>query len=621
MPRTQIDVRTDLHGSPGKLDKTSRALDGMRSHAKKSGIALRGLWKQVAIGMGVTLGVPALMRGVSRLAGSFLDVASKTEQYEVRLKALLGTKLKAARAMAFFEKTAAKVPFTLEQIIEAGTTVSAFGADLEKWTPILSDLAAVMGMEVVEAAAALGRAYAGGAGAADIFRERGILQIIKDSAKLKRGIKDITKLTLPEFRDAMYEAFTDPKGRIAGAADDLSKTWSGLVSMLQDKWFKFRKWVMEKGVFKFLKEELATFNKKLDEFIESGKLEEWAKNTAIAVLDAFKVIVEAVKNVVMTFQRIKLGLSAAAVEGSKLEKSLTMAGHGFLIMNKQVGLANELLVETSDHWGEVTNWEEKHRKKLEKTIDKTADLIEIFEKLKKSLSDTKEKIVNTALGTSNLSGKLKEAGDTIKGEVIPPSRDLYDVALMTIPLYERLQFWASEYGKKLLKMRKNMMELTEAQREQLSVMQQWASALQAGIPGVLAFIKAFILQKLMEKFLDKLLAMPLLKALAIITPMVIGINTLFSAIENMFETNLQKGGMIMKPTFAKLHPGEAVLPIKEAPRFFKETIRETMISTPQKIIAQVYIKIGEQTLYRETIKNVNRAGQLRDLKIPIQVVI
>ena len=67
-----------------------------------------------------------------------------------------------------------------------------------------------MGTDIVDASAAFGRAFAGGAGAADILRERGILQLIKDS----EGIEDLSKLTLPEFRAALERAMKK-KQRVA----------------------------------------------------------------------------------------------------------------------------------------------------------------------------------------------------------------------------------------------------------------------------------------------------------------------------------------------------------------------------------------------------------------------
>ena len=50
-----------------------------------------------------------------------------------------------------------------------------------------------MGTTATEAANALGRAFSGGQGSADILRERGILALIKDS----QGLTDLSKTTLP----------------------------------------------------------------------------------------------------------------------------------------------------------------------------------------------------------------------------------------------------------------------------------------------------------------------------------------------------------------------------------------------------------------------------------------
>ena len=75
-----------------------------------------------------------------------------------------------------------------------------------------------------------GKAFEGGVGAADFFREKGILQLIKDS----QGIEDLTKLTIPEFREAMFAALADPNSGVVGATDKLSKSWVGVVSNFQD---------------------------------------------------------------------------------------------------------------------------------------------------------------------------------------------------------------------------------------------------------------------------------------------------------------------------------------------------------------------------------------------------
>lgn len=167
---------------------------------------------------------------VTGTVGKFIQKSAQFEKVKVRLNAMFGSVDRGTEAFNKFNKIAATTPFTLEDIVEAGATLKAFGADAEELIKPVSDLAAFMGTTATEAAAALGRAFAGGAGAADILRERGILQLVRDS----QGIKDLTKITLPEFRKALEKTITDPSVGVAGATDKLSKTMSGLFSNLAD---------------------------------------------------------------------------------------------------------------------------------------------------------------------------------------------------------------------------------------------------------------------------------------------------------------------------------------------------------------------------------------------------
>ncbi len=174
---------------------------------------------------------------VGLVAGTFGKLVQKSMQFEkvkVRLNAMFGSVQRGTEAFNAFNKIAATTPFTLQDVVEAGASLKAFGADAENLIKPVSDLAAFMGTTATEAAQALGRAFAGGAGAADILRERGILQLVRDS----QGIEDLSKITLPEFRAALEKTITDPSIGIAGATDKLSKTMSGMVSNLQDSFVR-----------------------------------------------------------------------------------------------------------------------------------------------------------------------------------------------------------------------------------------------------------------------------------------------------------------------------------------------------------------------------------------------
>jgi hypothetical protein len=159
-----------------------------------------------------------------------IQTSMQFEAVQVRLNSMFGSVERGTKAFNTFNKVAATTPFTLTDVVEAGAALKAFGTNAEEMIKPTADLAAFMGVTATEAAQSLGRAFAGGAGAADILRERGILQLIRDF----KGIDDLSKISLPAFRKALEETLLDPEAGIAGATDRLAQTMTGLVSNMSD---------------------------------------------------------------------------------------------------------------------------------------------------------------------------------------------------------------------------------------------------------------------------------------------------------------------------------------------------------------------------------------------------
>jgi hypothetical protein len=186
--------------------------------------------KLLLLSFGAGLATGAFTFFTTRVVGA----AARTEELQKRLSSLYGSLIKGETVFANFTNVAATTPFAIDRIVEAGTQLKAFGLDAEQAIKPTADLAAFMGTDVVDAAQAMGRAFAGGVGAADVLRERGILNLIKEF----KGIDDLTKLTLPQFRQAMIETFIDPSAGIAGATTQLALTFSGSLSNMQDALFQ-----------------------------------------------------------------------------------------------------------------------------------------------------------------------------------------------------------------------------------------------------------------------------------------------------------------------------------------------------------------------------------------------
>lgn len=119
----------------------------------------------------------------------------------------------------------------MREVVEAGANLKAFGLDAEDVLENVQDLAAFMGINVVEAANAVGRAFAGGAGAAIMLRDRGILELIRSF----HGIDDLSKLTLPEFREAMLSTFKSTETGIAGSSARMAQSYAGAVGFISKR--------------------------------------------------------------------------------------------------------------------------------------------------------------------------------------------------------------------------------------------------------------------------------------------------------------------------------------------------------------------------------------------------
>jgi len=224
--KSDIKVGADTKEFDKSLRKTHmearRAIRGVAGFFFEVGFAINGA-KQV------------LQLFVSTF-NTLVGPSAKLEQLRLRLENLYQDTEKANNAFKIFVQTAKTTPFSVSSIVEAGASLKAFGVNAEENIKIVADLAAYMGTEVPEAASSMGRAFAGGVGAADVFRERGILALVSSFT----GIEDLSKLTLPEFRKAMLDTFRDPASGVAGATSKMVNSYVGAVSNMKDAWELFR---------------------------------------------------------------------------------------------------------------------------------------------------------------------------------------------------------------------------------------------------------------------------------------------------------------------------------------------------------------------------------------------
>ena len=229
--RFVIEVRTKgfemLEAQMKKADAASKSFDNTQGKLRGT---TSGLRRTIGALRNSLLLYTFAIAGATKGVSSLLQASSRFESLRTRLVGLTGSVKEANQAFNLFNQVAATTPFALDDVVEAGAQLEAFGADATALIKPITDLAAFMGTTAVEAANSFGRAFAGGAGAADILRERGILNIIKTT----QGLSDLSKTTLPEFRAALINTLQDPVNGIAGSTDRLSKTFEGAMSNMRD---------------------------------------------------------------------------------------------------------------------------------------------------------------------------------------------------------------------------------------------------------------------------------------------------------------------------------------------------------------------------------------------------
>jgi hypothetical protein len=227
-------------------DKSKQALSQVQTrlgNLRKSVFSLRSAF----VGLGAGL-----------VVRSFVNVGKEVESLNIRFKFLFGSAEEGAKAFDNLSKFAGTVPFSLEEISRASgnlAVVSKDAEDLNRVLEITGNVAAVTGLDFETTSSQIQRAFAGGIGAADLFRERGVRALL--------GFEAGAKVTAEETVKRFEELFSG-NGRFAGATNDLATTLEGTISMLGDKFFNFQKDVAE-GFFDELKGEFGDLNEFLSQ--------------------------------------------------------------------------------------------------------------------------------------------------------------------------------------------------------------------------------------------------------------------------------------------------------------------------------------------------------------------
>jgi len=166
------------------------------------------------------------------------------EETEARLKALLVTAEKFARAQSKLRELTVATPFTYQELVESSALVRAYGVDIEKNMRAVVDWASAVKRDLTDTAVAFGKITAGSPRSQMLLSTRGFSMAMYETYLVQYRDR---ALALNKMIDDMY----------GGTAERLSRTFEGLLANMNDVWI-FISQELGKPLFQSLKNDIQT---------------------------------------------------------------------------------------------------------------------------------------------------------------------------------------------------------------------------------------------------------------------------------------------------------------------------------------------------------------------------
>lgn len=425
----QVNTQTKTFGTAissvlGPAKKAQEKVGGFKGAIFKLGSGLKtgivGIGRFIAsigrfifsIGTAVAA-VVSLASGFALLRSS-LGTAAQFEDVETVLSNIFGSTAKGAIALESVTRLAEELPFAFQDLAGAApvlATVSANLTELEENMLLAANIAANFGIPFDQAASSLQRAFSAGAGAADVFREKGVLAM----AGFEAGVS----VSVEETREKLKEFGTD----IEGAAKALNEKFSGAVSQTKDALTLFN---AEIG-----SEAMPFFQSMLTEFVtlfrtNRASADAFAKTIGTNLVKAFKAVALTGAFLIDVLIGIKDGLIFLITLGGRVD---TIGLIGDLFKDAAIGIKNfaDGFIEFNklDAVNEFFDTVDAGAEKIKEDAIKVQEAAEIIKK--------EGKEIKTALGSDGAS-----EGVTSLKDAVSDFKDELDLAKGTIEEYNAL---------------------------------------------------------------------------------------------------------------------------------------------------------------------------------------
>ncbi len=365
-----------------------------------------------AIGLSVAGLVSALKAGVSAfvdLTVSSVTAAAEFEQFEVRLRTLLGSQEGANKALATFVDLSSRTPFAVQDIVAGASTLASVvdGSrdTLTRLTQVAANLSAVSGLSFQDTASNIQRALSAGISSADLFRTKGLDRLVASIA----GVPDLAKLSLKELEEAFLSTL-DEKSPIVNAARDLSKTLGGALSNVGDAVGAVQRSfgsAFGPSIISGVQAVVIPALTRLSEFIELNKdaIRDFARDGVIFIIQSLATFGRTIQDTILLFG--KFGISTSSVGPSILVVTNAIAASFNLV---QLALSGVVIAFQALELAQAKALNFLAGGRLQKQVDELSDALFQSTLRGKELADSFGENLGEVLG--NTAAALKGVADS-----------------------------------------------------------------------------------------------------------------------------------------------------------------------------------------------------------------
>lgn len=258
---------------------------GVATRAREATSAIAGLAGRAAL-----LGAG----GIYLFNRQFVRGAADFERYRLTLETVMGSAEAAQRRLEGLVAFAARTPFNVSEVVQAGValqTLGIRGEAADRSLTAVGDAAAVFRTSLSEAMTAFTATLRGEMDPIERFgiqaRTEGNRIVMQWEQNGRRMRATVDKNNRAAIAAVTARAL---QGIAGGGMQNLAQSWDGMLSNLGDAWEDFTRRVMAAGPFDFLKDQLRDILAWIERVKGDGSLEAWARETGAAITTAFRAV-------------------------------------------------------------------------------------------------------------------------------------------------------------------------------------------------------------------------------------------------------------------------------------------------------------------------------------------